>query len=558
VSRPGSRRRLLAQVALVAAGVLLGVYVHRVLLVPHPPLSADEAGHALPAARMALALGDGSLRGFLDATRREVVWPFLHPWLMTPLFLAFGISTHVARVFSLLAFGAALGLVPILARELEIAADADTGPGRVFPSLPTMGWLSVAVLIAGAPWELVCTVMSEPLGMLSTLAVLVVEARASRQPGRAWPFVTGLLVAATFFTKYSYGLPLMAALVLARGGRGRRDDRESMAAMLAGMFLPIGLWLVWLLGPDPSRAGELLAAFVNRDEGLHGLADWFFYGQAIVATVGRPVALATLLIWVAVLAHRRLGQRLPSILFVAASLAMLTLHPNKQARYLFTTLPVVLVLAETELAHRLRRLGGREVLWPVLATVLLVARNPVAEIRQAAASAARLQEARPLLGYIAENVSGRQPVLFLGTTGLLPHLALTWELLERQQREPAVELLLFPRPGAGAAAYRTGYPAENGPEYGAALQRALGSGRFRSVVTLELGPRSPFLPDWLAKWDAFGQNYVRAMAAPESQADYLLASERAFPASDATVRIFVRREAGAGGSDLARSSDRSD
>ena len=49
---------------------------------------------------------------------------------------------------------------------------------------------------------------------------------------------------------------------------------------------------------------------------------------------------------------------------------MLTVHPNKQERYLFTTLPVLLVLAETELAHRLRRLRGREALWPALAVIV--------------------------------------------------------------------------------------------------------------------------------------------------------------------------------------------
>jgi len=38
----------------------------------------------------------------------------------------------------------------------------------------------------------------------------------------------------------------------------------------------------------------------------------------------------------------------------------------------------------------------------------------------------------------------------------------------------------------------------------------------------------------------------------------VLESERAFPASDAKVRIFVRRDGGSTGSDLARSGDRSD
>jgi hypothetical protein len=243
------------------------------------------------------------------------------------------------------------------------------------------------------------------------------------------------------------------------------------------------------------------------------------------------------------------------VLFVAAAFAMLTLHPNKQARYLFTTLPILLVLAETELAHRLRRLRGREALWPALAAALLLARDPLTQVRAAAASARRLDDARPILAYVAESVGRRQPVLFLGSTGLLPHLALTWELIERQAAEPSVDLLLFPD---GPGRHRTGYPAAMGPQYDAVLRDALASGRFRTVVALELGSRSPFLPDWLAKWDAFGQNYVRLMAQPAAQVEYALESERAFPQSDAKVRIFVRRDPGSTGSDLARSGDRSD
>jgi hypothetical protein len=30
---------------------------------------------------MAIALREGSLRALFAATRREVVWPFLHPWV---------------------------------------------------------------------------------------------------------------------------------------------------------------------------------------------------------------------------------------------------------------------------------------------------------------------------------------------------------------------------------------------------------------------------------------------------------------------------------------------
>ena len=549
-------RRLLWAAPLLLGGLFLGLYVHQVLLVPRPPLSADEAGHALPAARMAFALRDGSLRGFLDATHREVVWPFFHPWVITPFFLVFGVSAHVARLVSLVTFGAVLGLIPLFAHEL--ARDAEPGAHRESSALPALGWLSIAVLITATPWPLVAMVMSESLGMLLTLAVLLAEARAARRQSVAGYVLAGLLAAATFFTKYSYGLPLMAAILLGLVGRRRQGGFAPLAPALAGMGLPIAAWLAWMLLPNPFRAPALLGAFVNRDEGLRGLAGLAFYPRVVVSAIGMSVAVVSALLLLASVARGRLGRRRPAVLFVGVALLMLMVHPNKQARYLLPILPVLFVLAETELSDWLRRLRGREILWPALAVMVLVARDPLNEIRWGSVGKARLEDARPIVAYVESIVGDRQPVLFLGTTGMLPHLALTWEILEHRKREPAVDLLPFPAAGPAGPRYRAGYPPGDGPEYDVALREALASGRFRSVVTLELGPASPFLPQWLAKWDAFGQNYVRAMARPEAQVDYALASERAFPESDATVRIFVRRDAGARGTDLARSADPSD
>ncbi|HET6897525.1 MAG TPA: hypothetical protein VFK70_04220 [Vicinamibacteria bacterium] len=550
-------RRLLLAAPLILCGVLLGLYAYPILLVPCPPLSADEAGHALPAARMAFALREGDLRGFFGATRGEVVWPFMHPWSITPFFLAFGVSARVARFTSLLFFGAGLALMPALARELARGNGAEGEPHRESSPSARLGWLSVAVLVTATSWGLVSTVMSEPLGMVLTLAALLTEARAARHQSVAGYVLCGVLVAATFFTKYSYGLPLVAAVLLSIAARGGRQERRFLVAAAAAMVVPIGSWVAWILWPGPRRAHELIGAFVNRDEGLRGLADLSFYAHVVVSEVGAPVAALIALLLAASVAGGRAGRRLPALAYVGLALLMLTLHPNKQSRYLFATLPVILVLAETELGDRSRRLRGSEALWAALATVILVKGNPVAQIRATAADAARLASARPILVYVEENVAGREPVLFLGTTGLLPHFALTWQMLEHAQREPAVELLPFPGAGSGDAAYRTGFPTAMGPQYGAALAKALDGGRFRSVVTLELGPASPFLPDWLAKWDAFGQNYVRAMTESRGGPDYVLASERGFP-DDAKVRIYVRRDGDPAGSDLARSPDRAD
>jgi 4-amino-4-deoxy-L-arabinose transferase-like glycosyltransferase len=528
------------QALLVVAVALLCGEAYRLFLVHPPALHADEAGHALPAARMAFALRALHPGAFLAATRREVVWPFVHPWVLSAFFLTFGVSAQVARVSSLVTFAAALALVPVLAREIAPRRD---GPAEkpLSAEVPLLGWISVATLAGATSWAGVCAVMTEPLGLLLTLAVLLVEARAARGPGLAGHAAAGFLTAAAFLTKYSYGLPLIAALALAYAARARRGQVRPARAALAGLCLPVVLWAAWIFLPDPLRLGDLRAAFVNRDEGLHGLAGFLFYPRAIVRSVGAPMALAVVFLWMGLRTRGRWGRRGTAVLFVVIALAMLTVHPNKQERYLFAVLPVALILAETELARMLARLPRRNVLWAAAAILLLVIHDPRVRLREAARDSAKLNEARPILAYVAETVAGRQPVLFLGTTGLLPHLALTWELLERQSAEPAVQMLFFPDRGSWAGRHRSGYATEMGPEYDRALRAALDPGRYGSVVTLALGKRSPFLPDWLAKWDAWGQNYVRMMSDPRTAEPYVLDSERAFPASDAQVRIFVLR-----------------
>jgi hypothetical protein len=227
------------------------------------------------------------------------------------------------------------------------------------------------------------------------------------------------------------------------------------------------------------------------------------------------------------------------VLFVASALLLLTLHPNKQTRYLWPVLPVLLVLAETEAARWVRRWRRVAVLWPAAAVLLFLAPRPFSRVTEAASSVAELRGARAIVGFAADAVAARQPVLFLGTTGLLPHYALTWELVEREGREPEVDLLTFPGDTGWDPRFRQGYPAEMRPEYAERLGEALGSRRYGSVVTLALAESSPFRPPWLAKWDAWGQNYVRAMDEQAGESGYVLQAERSFPADGSVVRAYV-------------------
>ncbi len=531
------RLQRMVQVGVVVVGLLLGLRAYRALILADMPLHADEAGHALPAARMTLALRQGDTSRFVAASLQEVVWPFMHPWLLTASFLAFGISARVARACSLLTFGAGLCLLPPLARRLS-----SHDPARAGVAPPPLGWLSVAMAISAAPWVLVCTVMSEPLGMFLTLLVLLVAAEARTRDTLGWHALAGSIAALAFFTKYSHGLPLMAALPLAAAWPSPRSRIPQVLATLAGALTPVLAWALVILWPNPQRGSEILGALANRDEGLRGFSDFLFYPKTVLNQVGAPAGLAVLLL-LAVTAFRRETARLPALLLAAGTLVLLTSHPNKQERYLFPALPVMLVMAETEAARLLGRRRWLPALWSALTAALLVAGNPLARVDEQAQGASDLRGARSIVSYVADNVAYGEPVLFLGTAGLLPHLALTWELIEREQREPEVDLLPFPGSSGWDPRYRAGYPPEPRSDYDVSLLQALATGRYRCLVTLRLGEHSPFRPAWLAKWDAWGQNYVEAADRRAAEGGYLLTSARSFPEDDAVVRIFARSAA---------------
>jgi len=260
-----------------------------VLLLPYPPLSADEAGHALPrrAATWRSPPGaQGGLRALLRGGRgeRRIVWAFPPSRAVGPRSSSPSASTtHVARPVSRWSrSGAALGprAPSSRARARSGGTDANTGP-RPTPSLPCprWGWLSLARLDRGHALgthrvhgdERAAGPAADPghPGRGDASEPSAGSGRAPRGRGCSPP--------ATFLPRSTaMASRLMAALVVALRGSdaGRVADPRSPALAAAPRghgACPVALWL----GLDPSSptrsgAGELLAAFVNRDEGLRG------------------------------------------------------------------------------------------------------------------------------------------------------------------------------------------------------------------------------------------------------------------------------------------------
>jgi len=526
---------------LIVVVVLASVAVYRTHVVLLPPFQADETGHALPAARMAIDLRHGDLAAFVEDTQREMLWPFVHPWYLTVFFLVFGTSTEVARASSLVAFGIATVLAWLLAREAYRA-----GPGSEREPPPILGWLSASLMLVSASfWVLACRLMIECFGMSMVLATLLTFLAARRNGCVAGHAVAGLLAAATFLTKYNYGAPLIAALLLSGvPGPAALLDRRRLA-LVAAFVLPI---LGWSLYHWPEKLEALYNMTLNRDEGLRGVSNLSFYPREMAALLGWPLAAVLFVALLASILRWRDDHLRPLVVFAVIGFTLITLHPNKQDRYMFTTLPVLYVIGEVQLARLFGRYlptSGRArfilASWTAVVLNLALFLNPAPALAEETELQGVYRPAAAIMDFVLRSTGPDRRVLVLGSGGLLPHLLLEWEITSRLGvRNPVVELLLFPE-GDRWDRYRTGYPTEMTPEYARVLAESLRQGHFDDIVTLRMTDDSVFNPDFLKRWDVWSQNYVTAMA---SQIDHAVAVEKDFSDNGVLVRIYRPKTSG--------------
>jgi hypothetical protein len=311
-----------------------------------------------------------------------------------------------------------------------------------------------------------------------------------------------------------------------------------LALLFGGFALPVAAWLAY---PFPGKIVAFYGFSVNRDEGLSGLADLFYYPLQVAAILSWPVTVWLLAAALSSLRGLRDPRAATPPLFALLGLAMITAHPNKQMRYAFTVLPVLYVTAELELRGLTRRFlptRARAFVGAALLALLAVILDPRPVLRDARRNAQELQEADSIVDFIVSRIGPGERTLVLGSCGRLPHLLVQWELVTRRgATEAVVDLLTFPGEKAWDPRYRQGYPTEMTADYDRALEAALGPDGYDRIVTLRIPPGSVFMPDWLTRWDAWGQNYVALM---ERQSRYPLIAEQDFPETAVKVRLYAR------------------
>ena len=264
-----ARAAWLIPAAVAAVTLIVCIVLYAYAVVPAGPFGWDESSHAVYGLRQVQHLTRADWAAFLRENTAMSVWAFLHAWMLAAVYLIAGVGVLQARAFSLLCL---FVFVQVLYR---LTADM----------APRAGWLAgtLACAFALTSPELLLyagRAMLELPGLCVGWLAMCFYLRALRdQRWRAYG-AAGLLAVATFFTRYEYGLYVMATIIAVEGGRlllaliasasaARRRQwpmRLATTALFLLLFeLAVGFW--WLYD-NPFRRYSI----VLWEEMTHGYA----------------------------------------------------------------------------------------------------------------------------------------------------------------------------------------------------------------------------------------------------------------------------------------------
>lgn len=328
------------------AGWVVGQAYTGIVAFADYPASFDEAVRLLPTLQLTMDVQAGDWRDFFYHTYTQdeiALYPFLHSWVLVPVFMLGGPSVVLARLAGiglvLLAALIAGGLAATLWHSLD---------GR-YPWLA--GWGSTGATLMSLPlWVYGSVVYVEALGLVLTMVALFCYVRAGPDAKRPlWLSLASIALMGALLTKYSFGVFLI-------GGIGLNEFLgvwlERPAKLYQRWFYlgapVILLTLLWFSGPGKL---ERFWAY-SRAQGNQPNVDLWFYPLSLV----RHYAVGPLMLGGMVLSlgysgfhWRRYGQR-ALMLYLVVGMFIVTTVPQKEIRFLYTIAPVSYVLMGVALA----------------------------------------------------------------------------------------------------------------------------------------------------------------------------------------------------------------
>lgn len=296
----------------------------------------DEADYIFKGYEFNRILKEMNWPELIQLARYQVFYPFFPSWYLGLATLPFGYSINSARLVSLLLFWPMIFLVWFLAKGLS-------------PKDKIAPVLAVGLVIT-SPTILYffSTAMREGIALLLTLLSLWLFCQA-REKKRFFLFaLAGIIVQLVFFTKYNYGLILVAALGLESAIwflSEKRWAKIKVGLFSSGLFGPIIILSSWwcLLPGNWMVIYPFLVKNVN-DFPSSWLQHLLFYPFELAFSYSFSwVAFLFLVVgfvWASITHRCQPKVRSLVLLFLVNFLAMEFKIPFKnQGRYLFTSVP---------------------------------------------------------------------------------------------------------------------------------------------------------------------------------------------------------------------------
>jgi len=395
----------------------------------HPP-DFDEAVHLLPALQIANDVR--ALRGadfWLHTYTQDQIaaYPFLHSWLLAPFFIVWKPALTVARASGLFYLVVSAIVAFFLARELS--------------SHKRLSWLSgltgaLLTLSAMPLWAYASLAFLEAPGLLVTLIGLLCYVRAGPDDNRpAWLIGASVSTAGMLFTKYSFGVFMVSAILLNETLNAlavRRWPSRRRLICLAGPFALLAL--VWFADPNKLYRFLVYSQSQRGQFPLWSAESLLYYPKNLIRYYASgPLSAVLVLIGLAtsLAAWKQYGKRAVLVYFLF-SLVAVTLVPQKAGRFLYTVAPAAFALAGPPVAQAAAWLTERvQRRWVQLASALLIGGLLVAEARSIVqrfsfydlaiqVNYTSSSDTRQAYRFIADNTLAR---------GIRPHILNGWHLV---------------------------------------------------------------------------------------------------------------------------------
>lgn len=325
--------------------IVFSIFAYFYLIKPQGPFCWDEAHHSTFSLLIAKSLLQRNWPAFWHYTNVQIYWPFLHSWISSIFLMIFGFSYRAARFTNVI-----IGFIAIL---LIYKAGLKLSSHHK----PWVGLLAAVLMVLSPMFLFFCSMaMIENLGLLISLLLILFQFTALEKGEMRYYFISGLLLALLYLTKYIYALFFGLALFCFWLSLLFPADREikkmtvlkGIGWVAAGFLLIWGIWMV--IPPSGSKFSVLL--YRIKDTGVWNpyeftkLDNRFFFLRALLYAYTFSIGIYLLYLGSLVygfIKFKNVKIRFLLFLFLADFIPMSWIV-NSQIRFIYTVIPALFLL----------------------------------------------------------------------------------------------------------------------------------------------------------------------------------------------------------------------